>query len=131
MFINSSYLKRLLNNKINKLGNLNLSRSLGDMEYKQNKKLGPEEQMITAYPELKVETLTPDCDFIILACDGIWDCLTNQEICDIVSDRLRKEPNIKLSKVIEDILDNILATDIYNGNKIFFNFLVFLFNLIF
>ena len=109
----------------NLIGNLNLSRSLGDLEYKQNKKLGPEEQMITAFPEMKVENLTPDCDFIILACDGVWDCLTNQEICDIVKDRLRKEPNIILSKIIEDILENILATDIYNGiNFILFNFLI-------
>ena len=88
------------------------------MEYKQNKKLGPEDQMITANPELLVENLTSDCEFIILGCDGIWDCLTNQEICDRVRDRLRKEPNIKLSKVIEDILDSILATDIYNGKII-------------
>lgn len=99
---------------------MNLSRSLGDLEYKQNKKLPLEEQMITANPEIKVENLTPDCDFLILACDGVWDCLTNQEICDIVSNRLRKEPNIKLSKIIEDILDSILATDIYNG-KYYFN----------
>ena len=73
--------------------------------------------MITAYPEMIVENLTPDCEFLILACDGIWDCLTNQEICDIVRERLRKEPNIKLSKLVEDILDSILATDIYNGKN--------------
>jgi serine/threonine protein phosphatase PrpC len=97
---------------------LNLSRSLGDLEYKQNKKLPPEEQMITADPEIKIENLSSDCDFLILACDGVWDCLTNQEICDIVSNRLKKEPNIKLSKIIEDILDSILATDIYNGKNI-------------
>ncbi len=70
--------------------------------------------MITAYPECKIESLTNDCDFIILACDGIWDCLTNQEICDIVSDKLKK--NIKLTKIVEDILDSICATDIHNGN---------------
>lgn len=95
---------------------MNLSRSLGDLEYKQNKKIPAEEQMITANPEIKIENLTSDCDFLILACDGVWDCLTNQEICDIVSNRLKKEPSIKLSKIIEDILDSILATDIYNGN---------------
>jgi serine/threonine protein phosphatase PrpC len=33
-------------------GNLNLSRAFGDLEYKQNKSLGPEEQMITANPDI-------------------------------------------------------------------------------
>jgi serine/threonine protein phosphatase PrpC len=37
------------------LGNLNLSRSLGDLDYKQNKKLPAKEQMITAYPECKLK----------------------------------------------------------------------------
>jgi serine/threonine protein phosphatase PrpC len=34
-------------------GNLNLSRSLGDFEYKQNPSLPPEDQMITANPDIK------------------------------------------------------------------------------
>ena len=33
-------------------GNLNLSRALGDLEYKNNKKLSAEEQMITADPDI-------------------------------------------------------------------------------
>ena len=78
--------------------------------------------MITAYPECKIENIGSDCDFIILACDGIWDCLENQEICDIITNRLKKDPNVKLTKVIEDILDSILATDIHNGN---FNYFIF------
>jgi len=96
-------------------GNLNLSRSLGDLEYKQNKKIKPEEQMITAYPEVIEETISPDTDFIVIACDGIWDCMTNQEVGDFVYTKLKKNPGIKLSKIIEDMLDNCLATDLYSG----------------
>jgi protein phosphatase 1G len=96
-------------------GNLNLSRSLGDMEYKQNKRLPAEEQMITANPDLVVESLSNDVSFMILACDGIWDCMTNQEICDFVSERLKKDSKQKLSKIIEEIMDTILAPDIYTG----------------
>ena len=94
---------------------MNLSRSLGDLEYKQNKRLSAEEQMITAYPEVVIESLGDDCDFMILACDGVWDCKTNQEACDFVTERLKKNPNMKLSKIIEELLDEILATDIYTG----------------
>ena len=95
-------------------GNLNLSRSLGDMEYKQNKKLSAEDQMITAYPDI-VEIAGNDVDFIILACDGIWDCKTNQEAVDFVSERLKKDPNMKLSTIIEQLFDQIVAPDLYTG----------------
>jgi len=98
-------------------GNLNLSRSLGDLEYKQNKKLPQEEQMITANPEIIIEKLSSDCDFMVIACDGVWDCMSNQEVGDLVYKRLKANPKIKLSKIIEEILDNCLATDIYNGNN--------------
>lgn len=37
------------NGRIN--GNLNLSRALGDLEYKKDKLLPPEKQIITAAPE--------------------------------------------------------------------------------
>jgi serine/threonine protein phosphatase PrpC len=103
-------------NLVLKLGNLNLSRSLGDLEYKQNKKLSPEEQMITAFPDVTTETWTKDCEFIIIGCDGVWDCKTNQEAVDFVCERLRKNPNVKLSKIIEELFDEILAPDIYTGN---------------
>ena len=97
-------------------GNLNLSRGLGDLEYKQNSKLPPEEQMITANPDIVVEPLNDDCDFIVLGCDGIWDCLTNQEACDYVKNELTiaGNENIKLSSILEKMLDSICATDIYN-----------------
>ena len=99
-------------------GNLNLSRSLGDLEYKQNKKLPQEEQMITAFPEVISEKLGPEVDFIVVACDGVWDCKTNQEVGDFVYKRLKSNPNVKLSKIVEELLDECLATDIYNGNII-------------
>jgi len=102
------------------IGNLNLSRSLGDLEYKQNKKLGAEEQMITAYPDVVNESLTSDINFIVIACDGIWDCMTNQECCDFIMERMRKDPKIKLSKIIEEMFDSIIATDIYSGIYIFY-----------
>ena len=60
-------------------GNLNLSRSLGDLKYKQSECLSKAHQMITAEPDVMVVDLLPDDRFIILACDGVWDCLSNQD----------------------------------------------------
>ena len=34
--------------------------------------------MITDYPDINVENLNENWDFIIIGCDGIWDYLTIQ-----------------------------------------------------
>lgn len=34
-------------------GNLNLSRAIGDLEYKKNTDLSPRKQLIIAFPEVK------------------------------------------------------------------------------
>ena len=99
-------------------GNLNLTRGFGDLEYKQNKKLKPEEQMITANPDIKEVNFEDDIEFVIIGCDGIWDCLKNQEACDFVSKKLKENPEIKVSKIVEEILDSIIAKDLYSENGI-------------
>jgi len=63
-------------NRVN--GMLALSRALGDFDYKKNSSLGPKEQAVTAFPEIKSIQLTSDTEFIILACDGIWDVMSSQ-----------------------------------------------------
>ena len=97
-------------------GNLNLTRGLGDLDYKQNKKLKPEEQMITSNPDIKIEDFSNDVDFIIIGCDGIWDCLTNQQACDFVKNRYNNQE--KLSKIIEEMMDSICANDLYNESGV-------------
>jgi len=99
-------------------GNLNLTRGFGDLEYKQNKKLKPEEQIITANPDIKVINFEKDIDFVIIGCDGIWDCLKNQEACDFVQKRLKDNPNIQISKIIEEMMDTIVAKDLYNESGV-------------
>jgi protein phosphatase 2C family protein 2/3 len=52
------------------LGNLALSRALGDFEFKKNYALGPQKQIITADPDVTVHNLTEEDEFLVLACDG-------------------------------------------------------------
>ena len=33
---------------------------------------------MSAFPDVKCVTISPDCEFVILACDGIWDVMTSQ-----------------------------------------------------
>ncbi len=63
-------------------GMLALSRALGDFEYKSNNLLKPKDQAVTAYPDIKCLPIQSDCEFILLACDGIWDVKTSQQAID-------------------------------------------------
>lgn len=71
-------------NRVN--GSLNLSRSFGDFEYKSTPNKNFKEQMVTCDPEIRKIERTPNDDFIVLACDGIWDCLTNEACCDMLNE---------------------------------------------
>ena len=92
------------------LGNLNLSRSLGDLTYKENHDLPPEYQMITADPDLRSATLTPETDFMVLACDGVWDVLTCEQCVTFIYDRLRLKTPLRV--LVEQLLDRCLASDV-------------------
>ena len=89
-------------------GNLNLSRAIGDLKYKTNSGLPANEQIITAEPDVKHVALSPGDSFFVLACDGVWDVMTNQQACDFVSERL--EQNRDLKAVAGELLDACLAS---------------------
>jgi serine/threonine protein phosphatase PrpC len=95
-------------------GNLNLSRAIGDLEYKKDEKIGVHEQLIVAVPEVKKRHLTADDDFFVIGCDGIWECMQNQDIVDFVAKKL-KDKDKNLSKIVEELLDTILAGDTSTG----------------
>jgi len=63
--------------------------------------------MITAFPEVTETLLTPDVSVIILGCDGIWECKSNQYIAELFS----KAPGNQegLIAECENFLDTILA----------------------
>lgn len=51
-------------------GNLALSRAIGDFEFKKSAELAPEQQIVTAYPDVTVHDLAEDDEFLVIACDG-------------------------------------------------------------
>ncbi|XP_063821857.1 uncharacterized protein LOC135071916 isoform X4 [Ostrinia nubilalis] len=90
-------------------GGLNLSRAIGDHSYKQNKELDAKEQMITALPDVKTLTIDPVKDqFMVLACDGIWNFMSSQDVCDFILPRLA-EGRERLSQICEEMFDHCLA----------------------
>ncbi|KAH7671833.1 protein phosphatase 1G protein [Dioscorea alata] len=94
-------------------GSLNLARAIGDMEFKQNKFLPAEKQIVTANPDLSVVDLCDDDDFIVLACDGIWDCMSSQQLVDFIHEHINIETS--LSAVCERVLDRCLAPSTAGG----------------
>lgn len=51
-------------------GNLALSRAIGDFEFKKSADLPPEQQIVTAFPDVTVHELGEDDEFLVIACDG-------------------------------------------------------------
>lgn len=59
---------------------INLSRSFGDFYLKQNESLPPSEQAVVATPEIYVHQRSARDAFLVLACDGVWDKMSNIEV---------------------------------------------------
>lgn len=83
-------------------GGLNLSRAIGDHGYKANKELTAEEQMISALPDLKRITIEPTDEFMVLACDGIWNYMTNEEVVGFVKQRI-DAGKLSLAQICEEV----------------------------
>ena len=47
-----------------------LSRALGDFEFKKSADLSPEQQIVTAFPDVVTHEISPDDEFLVIACDG-------------------------------------------------------------
>jgi len=90
-------------------GNLNLSRAIGDLEYKKREDLKPEEQIICSTPDVLLKELCPEDEFIILACDGIWDVMSNQDAVDFVRPRLLEK--MDLGQIGQELLDHCITPD--------------------
>ncbi|TPX34836.1 hypothetical protein SmJEL517_g02573 [Synchytrium microbalum] len=91
-------------------GNLALSRAIGDFDFKQSPQLPAEDQIVTVNPEIITRQMTEDDEFLVLACDGIWDCMSNQDVVDFVRVRIATTRG-NLGSICEQIMDRCLASD--------------------
>lgn len=92
-------------------GNLNLSRSIGDLEYKKQP-LGPEQQIICSTPDIVKIPRAEDDAFIILACDGVWDVKSNEEVCSYITKELNSSKDGEdITAAVEALLDTCIAED--------------------
>lgn len=94
--------------------NLNLTRAIGDLEYKKNTALKPEQQIITAFPDVKKFSLAGKPKFVLMGCDGIWEMKTEQQLCDFLKSKI-DSADTKLTSAVEDLLEEIVAKDTSEG----------------
>merc|ERR1719481_676826 len=98
-------------NRVN--GNLALSRAMGDFVFKMNDKLPQSDQIVTCEPDLEHATVDTDWDFLLLACDGIWDVLSNQEVVDFVVQRIGQ--GLEPEDICEQLMTRCLSPDCQMG----------------
>jgi protein phosphatase 2C family protein 2/3 len=72
-------------------GQVAVSRAIGDGDYKDLPDAPAENQAITCVPDVKEREITPKDEFLVLACDGLWDVMKNQDVVDYVYKLLYKE----------------------------------------
>eukprot|EP00934_Nitzschia_sp_Nitz4_P006843 Nitzschia sp. Nitz4//scaffold63_size106090//44307//45461//NITZ4_004389-RA/size106090-processed-gene-0.141-mRNA-1//-1//CDS//3329555972//6833//frame0 len=86
-------------------GDLAVSRGLGDFTYKSTETVSVENQKVIPHPEFVIypRDRTQD-EFLVLACDGVWDVATNEQCSAFVQDIL-DEGESDLGLLCEEALD--------------------------
>jgi serine/threonine protein phosphatase PrpC len=101
-------------------GSLAVSRALGDYEYKNVEGKGPCEQLVSPEPEISVESRDEVRDeFMILACDGVWDVMSNEDLVDFIRSRLRITND--LASICNQVIDTCLYKVQLQNNLSFLN----------
>lgn len=91
---------------------LAISRAIGDHMLKPN-------DVVTAIPHVEVVELTDKEDYLLLACDGVWDVMQDQDAIDFVQKKMKafeqehKEyTQEQLNKALEDASRELVFTAI-------------------
>merc|ERR1712192_252690 len=78
-----------------------------------NDKLSQADQIVTCNPDVESAEVEPDWDFLLLACDGIWDVLSNQEVVDFVTQRIGQA--MEPEDICEELMTRCLSPDCQMG----------------
>ncbi|KAK1788317.1 hypothetical protein P4O66_016766 [Electrophorus voltai] len=91
-------------------GSLAVSRALGDFSYKAAEWRPASEQMVSPEPEISAVGRSPVDEFIVLACDGVWDTVSNDELCAFVRNRLQVCTDLR------DVCSQVIELCLYKGS---------------
>jgi serine/threonine protein phosphatase PrpC len=98
-------------------GNLAVSRGLGDFTYKKDSGRPPSAQKVSCVPELfEAGLASPPLragDLVILACDGVFDVVTNEQLAALVARALAAgdDPGDVCARVLQTCLSDLHSKD--------------------
>ena len=96
---------------------LDISRGFGFYEYKENKWLKPEDQAVCCEPEI-IEINYDQCKYLIISSNGMFEqgdnndnifynkC--NRNLAEYFIEKINKDNNRKMSRIIEEYFDRII-----------------------
>lgn len=84
-------------------GDLGVSRGMGDYLYKRTTSLPISEQQVTPLPDVSVVGRLQTDLFVVIACDGVWDVISNENCGSFFIQQLHNGCNVQEST--EKLLD--------------------------
>ena len=96
-------------------GRLNVSRTFGDLEAKEEK-YGGKKTVVIALPDITEVILDENYNFIIIGCDGIFDVLSNEELIECINIVIKEKKingkikNEDIHKLCGDFADMIIKS---------------------
>ena len=82
---------------------LAVTRAMGDADCKGDG--------VTALPEVTKVHLTPAHEYLVVACDGLWDVVSNEECVKMIKDTV-KEPNMCAKRLGSEALTRMSGDNI-------------------
>jgi len=103
---------------------LGVARAFGDYDYKSNEDLSSSRQAVVCTPDIVVrDRVDSDDMFLILACDGVWDVMSNNEVglfvtrgINAATAALAKEDQPAEADVLASVGDGLLAECLEKGS---------------
>ena len=90
-------------------GGLNLSRSMGDFDYKRNLEKQFHQQMITVHPDVMEVARQASDEFIIMGCDGIWEQYVEDSSGMVNAIKKEVDAEKKSVEIVKELLERLLA----------------------
>ena len=94
------------------MGELAVSRAIGDVDFKKQSSL-PVFDFVIADPEVSVRELKEEEDVLVMACDGLYDVMTNEKVAEYVREgfKERKGEQELAEAIVHHAIDKLLTRD--------------------